>query len=357
MKLSVVIVDDSDINLTLFKHLVARIGELEPLCFNVSEQALEWCAARGADLIIVDYMMPAPDGIEFIRRFRLMPGMVDVPVVMVTANDLKEVRYNALQAGASDFLTKPVDKNEFTARIRNMAALRRSQKLLADRAALLADEVAAATAKIAERERETIFRLAKAAEFRDPETGAHILRMAHYSRLIAAKLGLPAAEQQLIFEAAPMHDIGKVGTPDHILLKPGRLTHDEFEIMKRHAGAGHQILQDSASPVLQAAAVIALSHHEKFDGGGYPNGLAGAAIPLHGRIVALADVFDALTSARPYKAAWDIDRAVAFLHEQSGTHFDPACVTAFFAAWTEVLAIRDSHRDEADADEEMEINR
>lgn len=356
MMLSVVIVDDSDINLTLFKHLVARIGDLDPLCFNVSEQALEWCAAHDADLVIVDYMMPAPDGIEFIRRFRVMPGMADVPVVMVTANDLREVRYNALQAGASDFLTKPIDKNEFTARIRNMAALRRSQKLLADRAALLADEVAAATVQIAARERETIFRLSKAAEFRDPETGAHILRMAHYSRLIAARLGLPAAEQQLVFEAAPMHDIGKVGTPDHILLKPGRLTPDEFEIMKRHARIGHQILQGSESPVLQAAAVIALSHHEKFDGSGYPHGSAGAAIPLHGRIVALADVFDALTSARPYKPAWELDRATALLRHESGRHFDPACVAAFFAAWDDVLAIRAHHHDAAQAGDDIAID-
>ena len=347
MTLSAIIVDDSEINLTLFKHLVGKIAGLEPHCFQSSSAGLAWCERHGADIVVVDYMMPEPDGIEFIRRFRSFPGMADVPVVMVTANDLKEVRYTALQAGATDFLTKPVDKNEFVARIGNMATLRRSQKLLADRAALLAAEVAAATATIAERERETIFRLAKAAEYRDPETGAHIMRMAAYSRMIAAVLGIGEEEQALIYETAPMHDIGKVGTPDFILLKPGRLTPDEFEVMKRHTVIGHEILQGSTSPILQAAAHIALCHHEKFDGSGYPRGLAGAAIPLHARIVAVADVFDALTSERPYKKAWTLDQAKDFLRDNAGSHFDPACVDALVLGWDAVLDIKSRYREEA----------
>ncbi|CAK0772665.1 Cyclic di-GMP phosphodiesterase response regulator RpfG [Gammaproteobacteria bacterium] len=346
MKLSVVIVDDSEVNLTLFNHLVTRIEGLEPLCFESSQIALDWCATDGADIVIVDYMMPAPDGLEFIRQFRSIPGLQDVPVIMITANDLKEVRYKALQTGATDFLTKPVDKHEFTARIRNMATLRHNQKLLANRAALLAQEVAAATATIVERERETIFRLSKAAEYRDPETGGHILRMAHVSRLIAERLGLPLPEQQLLLEAAPMHDIGKVGTPDHILLKPGRLDEAEFAIMKRHAEIGHGILKNSKSPILNAAATIALTHHEKFDGKGYPRGLQGEEIPLHGRIVAVADVFDALTSVRPYKTAWEPDAARHFIIDQSGSHFDPACVAPFLDAWDEVLEIRARFQDE-----------
>lgn len=338
--LSVVIVDDFDINLTLFRALVGKIGGLESRCFKVSAQGLAWCEENGADVVIVDYMMPAPDGIEFVRRLRKIPGMIDVPVVMVTANTLTTVRHEALQSGATDFLTKPIDKDEFIARIGNMAALRRGQKLLANRAALLAREVEAATATIVQRELDTIVRLTKAAEYRDQETGGHIERMAHYSRLIAAALGLPAEAQQAIFDAAPMHDIGKVGTPDHILLKPGRLTDDEMAIMKQHAAIGHDILHGSESPILQAAAVIALSHHEKFDGSGYPGGLAGESIPLSGRIVALADVFDALTSSRPYKKAWELERAIDFICQQSGAHFDPACVAAFCAARDEIVAIR-----------------
>lgn len=346
LALNAVVVDDSDVNLMLFKHLVAKIDGIEARYFASSAEALAWCEYTPIDLAIVDYMMPAPDGIEFIRRLREIPGLDEIPAVMVTANDQKEVRYTALQAGATDFLTKPVDKNEFVARIGNLARLRRAQKLVADRAALLAEEVAAATAQIVERERETIFCLSRAAEFRDPETGSHIMRMAHYSRLIARQLGLDDAEQQLIFEAAPMHDIGKVGTPDMILLKPGRLTPEEFEIMKRHATMGHDILKDSTSPILRVAAAIALAHHEKFDGSGYPKGLAGEAIPLHGRIVALADVFDALTSERPYKKGWTPEQALDFIHEQNGRHFDPAVVAAFVAVWDEAMEVRNRYRDE-----------
>jgi putative two-component system response regulator len=348
VNLTVVIVDDSEINLTLFKYMVARIAGVTPHCFAVSADALDWCAQNGADVVVVDYMMPAPDGLEFIRRFRQLPALADVPVVMVTANDLKEVRYAALEAGATDFLTKPVDKNEFIARIGNMATLRRSQRLLADRAALLADEVAAATATIVERERETIFRLSRAAEYRDPETGSHIMRMANYSLLIAAALGMDDEQRQLIFEAAPMHDIGKVGIADHILLKPGRLTPEEFEIMKGHAAIGHEILQGSSSPKLNAAATIALTHHEKWDGSGYPRGLAGDEIPLYGRIVTVADVFDALTSARPYKQAWGLDEAADFLRSHAGHHFDPGCIAAFFKSWDQVLDIHTRYGDKLD---------
>ncbi len=348
MRLSAVIVDDSDVNLLLFKHLIARLEDIEAICFKASLDGLNWCEAHGADIVVVDYMMPAPDGIEFIRRFRQMRGMSDVPVIMVTANNLVETRYQALQAGATDFLTKPIDKNEFGARVRNMAALRRSQKLIADRAALLASEVAAATKTIVERELETIFRLSKAAEYRDPETGRHLLRMAHYSRLIAAGLKLAPEEQQLIFVAAPMHDIGKVGIRDEVLLKPGPLSGEELTEMRLHASIGHDILCGSTSLVLQAAAVIAVSHHEKFDGSGYPYGLAGEEIHLHGRIVALADVFDALTSSRPYKNAWGMDQAAAYIREHSGTHFDPACVAVFFDAWDQVLEIRHNYGDKID---------
>jgi putative two-component system response regulator len=256
------------------------------------------------------------------------------------------VRYRALRLGAIDFLNKPLDGPEFLARVKNMLDLRASQKLVAARAEWLASEVEKATREILARERETLFCLGRAAEYRDPETGAHILRMAHYSRLIAERLGLSTDEQQLILSAAPMHDIGKLGTPDNILLKPGRLTPEEFEIMKQHAVIGYRILKDSSSRVLQAGAEIAHTHHEKFDGSGYPNGLRGEAIPLHGRIVAVADVFDALTSERPYKKAWEVERALEFLREGSGTHFDPRCVDAFVRDFDEVLAIRARYQDE-----------
>jgi putative two-component system response regulator len=234
------------------------------------------------------------------------------------------------------------------ARSRNMLSLRRGQRRLEAHASQLSEEVRLATVEILARERETVIRLSKAADSRDPETGAHILRMAHYSKLIATRLGLNAHDQELILEAAPMHDIGKIGIPDHILLKPGRLDAGEFDIMKRHARMGYEILDGSQSPSLQTAALIALGHHEKFDGSGYPSGLAGEAIPLFARICAVADVFDALTSERPYKKAWSLEHSTDYLNEGSGKHFDPACVQAFLSGWDEVLQIRERFKDEED---------
>jgi putative two-component system response regulator len=336
----VLIVDDTEINLILFGALVKKLDNCVPITFISPTEGLAWAQVNDPDLIIVDYMMPELDGIEFIQRLRATPGKEGVPVLMITANDQKQVRYRALDAGASDFLTKPVDKIEFLARASNMLALSDVRKKLADRATWLAEEVRKATSEIVQRERETVIRLSKAAEYRDPETGAHILRMAHFSELIAKGLGLSAADQELLLEAAPMHDIGKVGIADGILLKPGRLTPDEFDVMKQHAIFGYEILKGSSSKVLQAGADIARAHHEKFDGTGYPQGLQGDGIPIFSRIVAVADVFDALTSERPYKKAWSLEQAVDHLKANAGTHFDPLCVDAFLAQWEAVLEIR-----------------
>lgn len=346
MKMNVIVIDDTSINVTLISHLIRRLDNCVPVEFTDPKKGLAWCLEQVPDLIIVDYMMPELDGIEFVRQFRACPGREDIPVLMVTANDQIEVRHQALDAGANDFLTKPIDKAEFMARTRNMLSLRGNQRKLEDRAAWLFEEVKKATAEILARERETIIRLSKAADSRDPETGAHILRMSHFSRLIAANMGLSEADQEMLLEAAPMHDIGKVGIPDQILLKPGRLDVDEFEIMKRHCIKGYEILNGSQSTMLQAAAQIALAHHEKYDGSGYPHGLVGDAIPLFARICAVGDVFDALTSERPYKQAWDDERAIALLREGMGSHFDPACVDAFLLDWDAVMDIRTRFKDD-----------
>lgn len=346
MTSQVLIVDDTEINLVLFDALIKKIGGCESRKFLRSTEGLAWAQAHEVDLVIVDYMMPELDGIEFIKQLRATPGRQDVPILMITTNEQRQVLYQALESGATDFLTKPVDRIEFMARARNMLALSESRRKLADRAAWLADEVKKATAEIVQRESETVIRLSKAAEFRDPETGAHILRMAHYSALIARGLSLPQDQQDLLLEAAPLHDIGKVGIADHILLKPGKLEPQEFEVMKQHAVFGHEILKGSASRVLQAGAAIALGHHEKFDGSGYPQGLKGEAIPIFSRIVAVADVFDALTSERPYKKAWTLESAREFLQANAGSHFDPVCVQTMLAHWDEVLAIRQRFKDE-----------
>jgi len=346
MEMNVLVLDDAQINVTLLCLLLKKIDKCKSVSFSEPEAALAWCTSNVPDLIMVDYMMPDMNGIEFIRRFRELDGCHDIPVLMITANNELELRYQALDAGVNDFLIKPIDKIEFLARTRNMLALRKSQRFLEDKAIWLDESVKKATAEILDRERETIFRLSKAAESRDPETGAHIVRMANYSKIIAEQLGLSAADQQLILETAPMHDVGKVGIPDSILLKPGKLTPDEFSVMKQHTRLGYEILAGSSSNLLTAGAEIALAHHEKFDGSGYPNGLAGENIPLFARIVAVADVFDALTSERPYKKAWDNEQALAHLWEGAGKHFDPSCVDAFFAGWDKILEIKNMYQDD-----------
>lgn len=341
----VIIVDDNRTNLRLFQGLVSQLGDCEAVAFENPVEALTWCEDNGGDLLLVDYMMPEVNGLEFISRVRGMKGLGDVPIVMVTTTDLKEIRYKALQHGATDFLNKPVDATEFMARMTNLLALRRNQIRLKDRASWLAEEVAKATQSIVERENEIIIRLSKAAEYRDPETGAHILRMANYSRLIAESMELPSDDVDVIFRAAPMHDVGKLGIADEILLKPGKLTEDEFAAMKTHAEMGHAILKDSPSQLLSIAAEIALSHHEAFDGTGYPHGLMGTDIPLVGRVVAVADVFDALTTARPYKDPWPLEKAVDYIREQAGRQFDPRCAEALLERLDDVTGIMKRYQD------------
>lgn len=340
------VIDDNTINLTLFKALLERIPDCTAVVFDEAQAGLAWAQQQRPDLIVLDYRMPGLDGVELVRRLRASPGCEELPVLMITADADKDTRYRALTSGANDFLTKPIDRIEFSARARNLLALSRARTSLLQHAANLAVEVRRATADLRARELETVLRLSKAAEFRDPETGAHILRMAHYAQMIGRRLGLAEADLDLLLHAAPLHDIGKVATPDTILLKPGKLTPVEFEIMKDHARHGYDILKDSASAYLRAGAEIAHGHHEKFDGSGYPQGLSGQAIPLFSRIVAVADVFDALTSQRPYKPAWSLDSAAEFIHKSAGQHFDPSCVDAFLMDWNEVLRIRDRFRDD-----------
>ena len=348
--MQVLIIDDAKLNIALLQQLVKKLPDCDSVVFQNAVGTIDWCREHEPDLVIVDYMMPVMDGIEFTRAFRSIAGCEEVPVLMVTANYETAVRYEALVSGVSDFLNKPLDNTEFLSRAKNMLALRKSHKELTDRAVWLAEEVRKATAEIVSREQETIFCLSRAAEYRDPETGEHIHRMAHYSRHIAKHLGLSTERQELLLQTAPMHDIGKVGTPDMILLKPGRLTPAEFVIMKQHAVIGYEVLSSSNSPLLKVAAEIAYSHHEKFDGSGYPRGMSGEDIPLFGRIVAVADVFDALTSERPYKKVWTMESARDFLRQGMGVHFDPSCVMAFFSGWDEVMTIKERF-----ADEEFEV--
>ena len=349
MNQRVLIIDDTDVNLRMLGTLVKRLAPAQAHSFSDPLQALEFARHTRVDLVVVDFMMPEMDGLEFICQFRAIAGAQTIPVLMVTANDERAVRYRALESGADDFLSKPVDPVEFLARVKNLLKLSDATRKLTNQAAWLAESVRIATQEVRARERETVVCLAKAAEHRDADTGMHILRMSHYSRLIARELKMSEQDQDLLLDAAAMHDIGKVAIPDRILLKPGKLDPEELAVMREHAVLGYELLKDSSSPLLQAGAAIALGHHEKFDGSGYPQGLQGENIPIFSRIVAVADVFDALSSARPYKRAWTIDEAADHLRAGRGGHFDPACVDAFLGAWPEVLEIRARFQDEAQA--------
>jgi putative two-component system response regulator len=348
----VVIVDDSRSSLALMERLVGTMG-CEVVAFEQSAAGLTWCLENDADVVVVDYVMPPPDGLKVIEALRKTHRHADTPVVMVTTSDSRDVRYMALQMGATDFLAKPVDEVEFVARVRNLVRLSEHQKAIADRSKWLAGEVRKATRTLAEREREAVLFLGRAAEHRDPETGAHLVRMATYSKLVAEGVGMSADEAELVLAAAPLHDVGKIGIPDNILLKPGRLDPDEFETMKTHTTIGSKILEGSTSPLLRTAATIAACHHERFDGTGYPQRLKGGDIPLIGRVVALADVFDALTSRRPYKEEMSFEQALAIIVDGRGSHFDPACVDAFMASLDQVRWVHTRFRDTA-ADASME---
>jgi len=319
-------VDDNQNNLMIIEVLAENLG-LEIKSFLDPKEAIEHFNNQ-YDLIIVDYMMPKLNGIEFIKQIRVQDK--EIPIIMITAagND-KGLHLNALESGANDFLNKPIDVPSFKARITNTLLLRQSHILLKDKSKLLEYEVKQATQTIIDREHETLRLLGQAAEFKDPETGAHIERVAYYSKLLAKLHGQNEKFQDTIFHACPFHDIGKISIPDKILLKPGKLDDDEFEIMKTHAVAGYRLLQHSQSEYLIAGSIIALNHHEKYDGTGYPNKLKGENIPLLGRITALADVFDALTSQRPYKKAWTFEEASDFIIEQKNKHFDPVLVDLF----------------------------
>ncbi len=336
----ILIVDDRPTARSLLTGLARSLERgLHVESFADPQAALDRAIERTPDLVISDYRMPGMDGIEFIRRLRAVPRLLEVPVVMVTVVEDRKVRYQALESGATDFLTRPIDPQECRARCRNLLALRRSQKSMIDRAKWLEEQVAQATLDIRIREQETLLRLAKAGEYRDEETGNHILRMAKYARLIAEELRLTAMECDEIESSAPMHDIGKIGIPDHILHKPGPLDDRELAIMRQHTLIGHQMLSNSPSRYLQIGAVIALGHHEKFDGSGYPHGLAGDAIPLPARIVAVGDVFDALMTKRPYKDPWPLQQALDYIKSESGGHFDPDCANAFLRRLDEVMQI------------------
>jgi two-component system response regulator RpfG len=347
-KKHVLIIDDQTTGRTILEKVIEQIADnLDVHAFGSPTEALEWIDQHDPDLIITDYRMPEMNGVEFIREVRARPHCENVPLMMITVVSEKEVRYEALDAGATAFLTRPIDQIECRTSCRNLLKMHEQHLIIQDRADWLARQVEVATDQITQREKETILRLARAGEYRDEGTGNHVIRMAKYSRHIAEALGCFSKQDCDDLEyAAPMHDIGKIGIPDGILLKPGKLNEYEWDIMQTHTTIGHAILSDSQSRYMQIGAVIALNHHERFDGKGYPNGLKGDEIPLIARVVAVADVFDALVSARPYKHAWETDEAIAYIQQQAGTHLDPQCVDAFMQRIEVIKQIKADYADE-----------
>ncbi len=335
--LHIIAVDDTAMNLVVLEEMGKDIG-YEILCFDEPLIALEHIQKHRVDMMFVDYMMPEMNGIELIQAAKVIqPDMI---AVMITAvNDDEKLKIQALEDGATDFLTKPLNIAEFQAKLKNLSEMKRMQRSLSHFNDTLQQRVEEATKALIDREHETLRVLSNTAEYKDAETANHIARVSHYSRLLGEKAGLSDEEMQIIFYASPLHDIGKVGISDSVLLKPGKLSDEEFEQMKQHTIIGAEILKNSKNPYLQAGEIIARTHHERYDGRGYPEGLKGDAIPVMGRITAIADVFDALTSTRPYKKAWEFDEAVAFLRDHSGTHFDPTLVTKFIENLDEVRAI------------------
>jgi two-component system response regulator RpfG len=326
---NVLIVDDQLSARTMLRHIIEGISpDIRIADFGDPEQAMLWSKDSDPDLLLLDYRMPKLDGLEFARRFRRNLAHRDVPIVLITVVGDEPVRQAALDAGVIDFMVKPIRPRELRSRCRNLLLLRQQAESVKRRARSLEQQVLSNLHEIEQREREILFRLAKATESRDNGTGAHLERMARYCGLIAEAIGLPDEEVRMIEAAAPLHDIGKISVPDAILNKAGPLDAEEMEIMRRHPLHGYEVLRDSPSRFVQLGAEIALRHHERWDGTGYPDGLAGEDIPQCARIVAIADVLDALTTRRPYKPAWSMSDALDYLREQRGKMFDPRLVDA-----------------------------
>lgn len=354
----ILVVEDDPMNSRLLTTILTRLGYTVDTAFD-GINGLEKVESAPPDLILLDLDLPRMDGYEVARRLKQSDLHKIIPIVVVSSFSEVENRIKALDAGADDFLSKPVDQVELRARVQSLLKVKQYNDYMVSYQKTLEEEVdkrtlqlrqafeelKKASEKIEKASLETTVRLSQAAEYKDKETGSHIKRMGYYTVAIAKAMGLPPQDIEAMLYAAPMHDIGKIGIPDRILLKPGALDEQEWEVMKQHTVIGRNILSGSDSFVIQMADEIASAHHEKWDGSGYPNGLKGSEIPLWGRISAIADVFDALTTERPYKKAFSLDQSLEILKQCRGTHFDPDVFDAFFSVLDEILEIRRRYDD------------
>lgn len=337
----ILIVDDEPANLKLLDRMLGQQGYRNRILINDPRQVVDRFREARTDLILLDINMPHLDGFQVMEQLMALNDPLLPPIVILTAQHGKDFLLRALTAGARDFITKPFDRNELLMRVHNLLQAQLAHRLLHDQKTVLENMVRARTEELYRTRLQIVQRLGMASEYRDEETGYHILRMSHICALLARALGWSNEQCDLILNASPMHDIGKIGIPDSILLKPGKFEPQEWETMKTHAAIGAKLLEGDDSDLLRMAREIALTHHEKWDGTGYPNGLSGENIPEAGRIAALADVFDALTSERPYKKAWTVEAAWDLIKENRGKHFDPDLVNIFEQQFPAILEIRE----------------
>ena len=354
------IIDDEEINLLITRKYLQDAGFTDVHLLVDPQLAQQQIEQLCPDVVLLDINMPGVSGLDILAWIRSSDRHSRVPVLILTSNTDAETRRQALERGATDFIAKPLDVNELVPRLRNSAAVRQYQRQLQAYVDTLEQEVKRRTEEIALTRLEVVHCLARAAEFRDNETGKHSQRVGRYASIVAEALGCETRYVELIELAAPLHDVGKIGIPDEVLLKRGKLSEDEMDIMRKHAAWGGKVFEQASQDqitrlrehsriggdifgdpqfeLLKLAKVIALTHHERFDGTGYPLGLAGKDIPLAGRIVAVADVFDALSTKRPYKAAFPRERCFEILNEGRGTHFDPDVLDAFFSRAEQIVA-------------------
>ncbi|MBF0179185.1 MAG: two-component system response regulator [Magnetococcales bacterium] len=341
---TILIVDDTPENLDVLKgilspHFRVQVATSGRVAIKIAQ------SANPPDLILLDVMMPVMDGYEVCRLLKAQERTRDIPILFVTARSETEDEIKGFELGAADYLVKPVSPPIVLARVRTHLTMLAHRRNLEDLVKVRTAELMIRNLELEETRQEVIRQLGRAAEYRDNETGLHVVRMSRYVYLLALRAGLGESEAEQLMIAAPMHDVGKIGIPDHILLKPGKLTDEEFAVIRTHCRIGFEIIGDQRSELLNLGALIALTHHEKWNGCGYPRGLAGEEIPLVGCLSAIGDVFDALTSVRPYKKAWSVDDAMGLIVQEAGEHFDPRLVPLFVGLRPEIVAIMERYQD------------
>lgn len=342
----VLVVDDDPLNVDVLHEILMSEGYTSIVTTTQPKEAINLYRENEFDLVLLDILMPEIDGFGVMNHFNEVKKDNDIPILILSALSDHNTRVRALNLGARDFLTKPFNTDEVLVRIRNLLEVKLAQEQLLQHNAILDQKIQERTKELRDTQLEIVNKLGIAAEYRDNETGLHIIRMSQFSYEIAKTFGYSEKEAELILNSAPMHDIGKIGIPDSILLKPGKLNNEEWEIMKNHTTIGAKILRGHHSDLLQTAVDIALTHHERWDGNGYPNGLIKEEIPVPGRIISIADVFDALTSVRPYKKSWSVEKSMEAIEKNSGKQFDPELVKVFQSCLPKILKIKEKYMDQ-----------